>query len=30
MINKFFDINFVIKTDDKKARRFDLSEVTFK
>ena len=30
LINNFFDINFVIKTDDKKARRFDLSEVIFK
>ena len=30
LINNFFDIHFVIKTDDKKERRFDLSEVIFK
>ena len=30
LMSNFLEIDFMIKTDDKKLRRFDLSEVIFK
>ena len=30
LMSHFLEIDFMIKTDDKKLRRFDLSEVIFK